>query len=295
MIRQKKFGRQFTDYIKYRGVKIPFSFELALKRGLFISGGKGSGKTNLMKIFVNEIMGKTFPSNRIVTKGEDRTVVIKVVDPSQAWYGSSLPYYQVVTSIRDIVDGKVDNPLGTDMLYDTSRLKPYDQKLFIAELLGSTFDYIVDNIVPIWIYFVLEESQMIFPSGSLRALWAQEGLRAITVGRNYDEGVGSLTQFPATVSTNLVKACGLSYFGVAWEENDIRKLQRYVKWKRPRCDAVFPNLDVGQFVYLRIGKGSRAIQINTPEFKPKTTPQLWKPKTKSTSIIRKLFKGRSLL
>jgi len=283
-------GTQFDNYITYAGVKIPFDLGLALKRGTFISGGKGSGKTNLMKIFVNEIAGKTFPSHRLITKGEPRKIVVKVVDPSQAWYVSSISHYQVVRRLEDVINGKIENPLAENMLYDTSRLKPYDQKIFIADLLGSTFDYIVENPIPYWLYFILEESQMIFPSGSLRALWAQEGLRAITVGRNYDEGIGSLTQFPATVSTNLIKAVGLNYFGVAWEENDIRKLRRFTKWKRAECDDVFPNLDVGEFVYLRIGKGSKAFKIKTPEFIAKSAPQLWKPRREKPSFFRKLFK-----
>lgn len=282
------FGKRYDKFIEYHGMKIPFDISLALKRGVFVSGGKGSGKTNLMKIIVDYLMTQTVPSNRIVTKGDSRKVVVKVIDPSQAWYGSSLPYYQVVT-YEKFVNREIDIPLHVSMLYDTSRLIPADQKLFIGNLLGATFDYIVDNPIPIWIYFILEESQMIFPSGSLRALWAQEGLRALTVGRNYDETIGSLTQFPATVSTNLIKAVGLSYFGVAWEENDIRKLQRFVKWRRPRCDAVFPKLDVGEFIFLHIGKGAKAFRIKTPEFKPKTKPKEWVPQQKN-SFWRNIFR-----
>lgn len=283
----------FKSFINYADVKIPFDISLALTRGVFVSGGKGSGKTNLMKIFVNELMGKTVPSHRLLTKGEPRKVVVHVIDPSQAWLRSPIPYYQTVT-LEDVTSGKIEIPLNESMVYDVSRLYVYDQKLFIGELLGSVFELIVNNPIPVWIYFVIEEAQLIFPSGSLRALWAQEGLRAITVGRNYDETVSTLTQYPATVSTNLIKAVGLGYFGISWESNDLRKLQRFVRWKRAKVDETFPSLKVGEFVYLKTGRNACATKITTPEFIPKSEPKEWIPRRKQ-SFFQKVFKRRRLL
>lgn len=268
-----KFGTDLDEYIRkggeyftYRGVKIPFSMELALRRGIFISGGKGSGKSNLMKIFANYLMNKIVESHRILTKGQEIKVIMRIVDSSQTWLESSIPHYQNIDSIFE--SRKMENPLDQHMIYNVDNLYPMDQKLFIGQLLGETFDYIVDNPIPYFLYFIIEESQLILPSGSLRALYSQAALRHITVGRNYDLGSSCLTQFPALVSTNVIKQAGLCYMGVTFEENDKRKLRNFVCWKKKKVDDVFPNLDIGEFIFLKTGKGSKAFYIKTPEFIP---------------------------
>lgn len=284
---ERNLGKNF-EHIKYRGVSIPFSSEAALRRGIFISGNKKSGKTNLMKIFADDLMGKVIKSDRVLTKGQPIKVVVKILDSSQAWLNSSIPYYQVIT-FEEIIGQKWENPININMIFELSKLMPMDQKIFIGEFLGDTFEFIVDNPIPHFIFVIVEEAQLILPSGSLRALYSQAALRHITVGRNYDLGSASLTQFAAMVSTNVIKQAGLCYMGLAFEENDIRKLRNFIGWKKDKTRKIFSSLKIGEFVYLKTGRNATALKIKTPEFIPKSEPEEWVPQRKQ-SFWRKLFK-----
>jgi hypothetical protein len=199
-------------------------------------------------------------------------MIVKVVDPSQTWVRNSpVPWYQVVDSWQDLRG--IYNDMTQSCVFDISRLYPFEQRLFIAQLVGSDFTYLMNKRNDWWINYLLEESHMVVPSGSLRALYAQETMRTITVGRNYGQSVGLITQFPATVDTNAIKACGQAYFGLAWEENDLRKLRNFTGWKKRKAENIFKNLQTGQFVYLITGRNSSARIINTPEFNDGETMQ----------------------
>ncbi|MCP8313085.1 MAG: ATP-binding protein [archaeon] len=249
-------------------LNFPFDVKKARARGIFISGGKQSGKTNLAKVLADYQMKQ--PPFEYENRFYEKTIV-KVFDPSQSWVQeSSIPHYQEVTNIRE----PILNSITGSCIFDISRMYPFDQRIFISEILGADFNFIVNKRIPVWIVYIIEEAQLVVPSLSLRSLFAQETLRTITVGRNYGMTVSLLTQFPAMVDTTTIKACGQGYFGLAWEVNDLNKLRAFVRWDKDKVWDTFPKLEVGEFVYLDIGGvDSYAQVVKTPLFKGKKPQQ----------------------
>jgi len=293
-----KFG---VDFI-IKNLAFPFYPHDALTRGTFISGGKEAGKTNLAKILTYLLKKKG--------------CVIKVVDGSRAWLRN--------TPIKNIVKinslGSIEqSPITESVVFDVSSLLPDNQAYFIGTLLERDFNFITSLVCQkcqhslllnqqnytwycpkcqteynyAWYCYWLEEAQLILRSGSLRARASQCALRMVTVGRNFKEAIGLLTQFPALIDTNTIKACGLAYFGRAWEQNDLRKLERLVSWTRSRCEDVFKTLGVGQFVFQKVGEDATRKIIRVPEFingfNPISETQLLPQKKPSTSIFSKIL------
>lgn len=235
----------------YGNKSFPFSVREAKDRGTVITGMPKSGKTNLAKMLVHHMMSLGYN--------------VKVFDPSQAWLKSSVPYYLVMDSFMEVQDQAVLSPIDKSIVYDISRMYPEEQKLFIGIVIDSDFDLINDrSLVDVphqWIIYVIEEAQMVIPSGSLRAKYAQQTFRMVSVGRNFNQRYFLLTQRPADISVKALSRSGQSYFGQHWEENDIRKISRLLgdKWSdntpTPKSRKfnfvreILSGLKIGEFVY----------------------------------------------
>jgi len=231
----------------------PSDFEIdvneALRSGVFICGGKGTTKTNLAKIITDKLLRLGY--------------VVKVFDISKAWLKSSIPYvYEITTNVRTNID------LYRSVIFDLSRLLPKDAKRFISLILAAEWDMQVklDEYQRQWIVYVFEETQMLTPQGSLRSNEAQQTLRLMTTGRNYNLGYIAITQRPALCDTSVFELTFQKYFARMNGENDLRKVANYIGAKAYYLEK----LRLGEFFY---DKGSETKWITTKEFKAESKPQ----------------------
>jgi len=240
----------------------PSDFEIdvneALRSGVFICGGKGTTKTNLAKIITDKLLRLGY--------------VVKVFDISKAWLKSSIPYvYEITMNIR------MDTSLYRSVIFDLSRLLPKDAKRFISLILAAEWDMQVrlTEQQRRWIVYVFEETQMLTPQGHLRSNEAQQILRLMTTGRNYNLGYIAITQRPALCDTSVFELTFQKYFARMNGENDLRKVANYIGAKAYDLEK----LRLGEFFY---DKGSETKWITTEEFKAETVPQVL-----STSSLRR--------
>lgn len=241
---------------------VKFDLEEAMRTGVFISGTSGYGKTNL-----------AFHLAHIMMRNGIRVVVF---DPSQAWYKSSVPNAYRITDYKEFV--KKGYPETDDIIYDLSILYVEQQKDVIKNIVKKEFMKAVNAEQRPKKIFVFEECQLLIPQGRLRSTEAQEILRLITVGRNFNLRFILLTQRPATVDKTCVSLCGQKYLARVDELNDVRYLRNWIGNNVKKL----PSLDVGQFIY---DKGSETDIIEVPLFKSSRKPVV----RKRPSLLRRLF------
>lgn len=242
-----------------------FDLDEAMRTGVFISGTSGYGKTNL-----------AFHLARIMMRKGTKVLVF---DPSQAWYKSSVPSIYRITDYKDFV--KKGYPEADNIVYDLSILYVEQQKDVIKNIVKKEFMKAVNAKRRPNKVFVFEECQLLIPQGRLRSSEAQEILRLITVGRNFNLRFILLTQRPATVDKTCVSLCGQKYLGRVDELNDIRYLRNWIGNHVKKL----PSLDVGQFIY---DKGSETEIIKVPLFRSARKPRV----KKRPSFLRRLFGKR---
>jgi len=202
-----------------------------LKTGAFISGSKGSGKTTLAMSLADSLMREG--------------CILKVFDISGKWrIKSSIPnlYIPINSTLPNI-------PLYTSITFDLTLLTPRDMRNFITRVLRHDFERQVRSTERKWIVYVFEECQLLIPQGKLRSNVAQEVLRILTVGRNYNISYIAITQRPATVDTTVLELTDVQFFGKCTGQNDLKKLSNYVanvnKLKK---------LKVGEFILIEDGE-----------------------------------------
>ena len=189
---------------------IPFNVEEALKNGFFISGTRGSGKTNLAKWLVKKLI--------------ENGIIVYVLDSSKAWIKKPTPIADYFTVL----------PYGTQrfqwkpkpIVFDLSLL-PIPLKIKFVNLFCQTLLNAHIQGFNQWELVVFEEAHLVFPNGSLRSLKKNgEAVAFATIGRNYKLGFGLITQFPANVDKLLVKLTVQRYFMQTFEPNDFRYLKK---------------------------------------------------------------------
>ncbi len=242
-----------------------FDLEEAMRTGVFISGTSGYGKTNLA-FHIADMMMKNH-------------IGVVVFDPSQAWYNSSIPHVFQIKDYKDFM--KRGYAEASDIVYDLSLLYVEQQKSVITTIIQKEFTKAVNSPTRPKKIYVFEECQLLIPQSRLRSIEAQEILRLITVGRNYNLRFILLTQRPATVDKTCVSLCGQKYLGRVDELNDIKYLRNWVG------DYVkeLPSLAIGQFVY---DKGNEVEVIEVPIFRSLRRPRA----RKGPSFLSRLFGSR---
>jgi len=235
-----------------------FDVELMKKRGTAIFGNRGSGKSNLVKQLVRQLLGQN--------------VTVKIFDPSQTHIKESdIEHYQVLGSYTDLE--QIYNDSHTNMIFDTSRLYPEKQKHFISLIMANDFEEASETERPNWLCHVIEECQLVLNSSVLRSRAGQEALRWVTTGRNFKLTYLIASQRPSLVSTTAISLTGARYFGQLDEPNDLSKLKKFIRDKE--ILAQVPELNAGEIVV----KLSKPKIVKTPLFQPYQTPQLYKPET----------------
>jgi len=244
--------------ILHNNTVFPFSYREALERGTFISGMPKSGKTNLGKIIATQLLHCGY--------------TVRCFDSSQAWLQSDIPYYVNINSFMDL--GKADIPLEQSCVFDVSALLPEEQAVFTGEILDRDFEVARTEGLPNWTIYIIEEAQLVIPSGSLRSKYAQTTFRMVSVGRNFKQRFIMLTQRPADIDVKALSRVGQAYIGQHWEENDIRKLSRLLGYKFEECRRALSSLQLGEFVYFSPYTKVKEI-VKTPAFVQSRTPVEW--------------------
>jgi hypothetical protein len=231
----------------------PFDFEIdleeALRSGVFISGGKGTTKSNLAMTIAEMLMQKG--------------ITIKVFDISQAWRKSSIPK---IYELRNNTNITIN--LYESAVYDISRLTPKEAKDFINKFLANEWNLQIsipeEKRKPI--VYTFEEVQMLLPSWSLRNIDAQQVLRLLTSGRNYKLGFIAVTQRPALCDTSVFELSFQRYFARMDGQNDLKKVANHIGAKARELQ----NLKLGEFLY---DMGTQTKWIATAEFRSSVKPQ----------------------
>lgn len=241
--------------------KIPLDIGNFKETGLFISAIPQHGKTNLAKIIMDNIMSNNF--------------VTRVFDPSQKWLYSNIPYYIEIDS--KILKKGFKYPFDGSLVFDISRLHIEKQKEFVKDVLACDFDILANSKpFPFFIAYGLEEAQLYLPQGSLQAKTSQETFRMVSVGHNFRQTNLLLTQRPADVDVRAISRCGQLYIGKHFEENDIRKISRFLHWNPKNTYEKLTKLEKGQFFYMILGSEPRL--INTKLHKQTLKPIQLQPR-----------------
>lgn len=245
------------DGVTYADWFFPFSEREARSRGTFISGMPRSGKTNLAKILIRHLLYLGY--------------TIRVFDCSQAWLESVVPWFLIIKPWQNLATIP-PVPYEQSVVYDTSRLYPQEQALFIGRILDKDWNYSVEHELPAWIIYVVEEAQLVMPSGSLRARYAQATYRMVSTGRNFKQRYMFITQRPADVSTKALSRVGQAYIGQHWEVNDIQKLSYLLGWNFEKTRNNLSGLKIGEFIYLN-PYDKIQVKIKTPLYTDQKKPR----------------------
>jgi len=208
-----------------------FQFDLkeVMISGVFISGGTGSGKSNLAFLLADQLM--------------KNGVTVYAFDPSQVWKReSSIPN---CVSISEVIKEKSFIILPkASTIYDISLLQPSKQRNFVEHFCRVLFNERAKSTERPPTFLVFEESQLYIRQGELQTEVAEEILRIITVGRNYNIRFALLAQFPSMIDRAAIKYCKLKFYGYC-DFDDVEYLRSFIG---TQADAL-NTLKVGEFVY----------------------------------------------
>lgn len=220
-----------------------FPIKIIMKEGCFVIGGRGCGKTNLLKLLVVELL--------------KHKIEVKVIDSALAWKDYPLPKFRV----KDV--DSVNNKWNT--IYDCSRLSVLEIREFVSEMMSEDVReaiLLTDAGRKPKCCYVLEEAQNVILPNSLRTLKFQEISRFVTQGRNFGLSYVCSTQRLASTDVNLVEISGVKYWGKMGGHRNLIKarawLSKFNTWR-------LRDLEVGQF-YLQIGSKVKLLRL--PVFKP---------------------------
>ena len=219
-----------------------FPLEDILKYACFVAGGRGSGKTNLLKLLVMEAL--------------KRKIELKVFDPSLAWKRFPLPKIIVTKENLEVAS-------QWNTIYDISRLGVLEARNFVMHMLSEDLTEAIaatDIGMKPKCLVVIEEAQNIIPSHSLRSMKFLEISRFITQSRNFGLSFIASTQRLASVDINLIEISGVRYwFKLEGHRNLVKArywLDKFTTWR-------LRDLEVGTCY---IQQGSRIKLLRLPLF-----------------------------
>jgi len=170
-----------------------FPIKSILRECGFVIGGRGSGKTNLLKLVVEESL--------------KQKIRVKVFDPTLAWKTFFLE--------RIRVERNSWIPNLWNRTYDISRFSVLEARDFVSKMVSKDLEEAIistdQGFRPRCLY-VLEEAQNLVPSNSLRSFKFQDISRFVTQGRNFGLSFLCASQRLASVDINLVEISGVKYF-----------------------------------------------------------------------------------
>jgi len=223
------------------------NFKEALANGLYTSGTRGCGKSDLNMLI----------AEKLISEG----VIVVVFDPSTDWKTrSSIQKYVVVQPCAQIEIPR------ESLIYDLSVLTIAQQKRFVENFNRELFDHQIKNKSDQWYFCIYEESHQYFPQGCMRAKAFEYSVRLLTQGRNFKISMALVTQFSSMLDKDCMKFMCQRFFGASNEANDIR----YLKGFLGKDATSLKTLEAGEFFYFNRGRISK-IQIDSFEnFEEKT-------------------------
>jgi len=219
-----------------------FPIDIIMKEGCFVIGGRGCGKTNLLKLLVVELL--------------KRKIEVKVIDSALAW--KTYPLQNI--RVKDIDSVKTQ----WNCVYDCSRLSVLEIRDFVSQMMAEDVKeaiLLTDAGRKPNCCYILEECQNVILPNSLRTLKFQEISRFVTQGRNFGLSYLCSTQRLASTDINLVEISGVKYWGKLQGHRNLIKARA---WLSKFCTWRLRDLRLGQF-YLQIG--SKVKLLRTPKFK----------------------------
>ena len=234
LVKKKKHATEYCHNLE------EFPIERILREGCFVTGGRGSGKTNLQKL--------------LVQKALSRKIRVKVIDTCLAW--KTYPLERIKVNSEYV-------PNLWNRVYDLSRLSVLETRSFVSDMLQrDTKEGIISTDMgykPSCL-IVIEEAQNVIPSNSLRSKQFMEISRFITQGRNFGMSYIASTQRPASVDINLIENSGVNYWFRLQGARNIQKarywLSKFETWK-------LRDLETGM-CYLQIGSKVKLLRL--PKF-----------------------------
>lgn len=207
-----------------------YPIEDILKYCAFATGGRHSGKTNLLKLIVSEALRAK--------------VEVKVFDPSLQWKTFPLKHVKVIPK-------RINESCSWNTIYDISRLSVLEARDYVSAMLENDLTesiHLTDISKKPKALVVLEEVQNIIPSHSLRSKKYLEISRFVTQGRNFGLSFIASTQRLASVDINLIEISGVRYWFKLEGARNLTKarywLSKYHAWRlrqfeRGRCYLQF--------------------------------------------------------
>jgi hypothetical protein len=271
MVESKDYMENFSDF--------QFDLNEAMQTTTFISGSRGIGKSDI--------------AMHIIDKLTDESIICIAFDCSLDWLKrSSISQYITVKPYTDL------NVPYQNTIIDMSILTPIEQQRTVEAFCKKLFEHQINNMANKY-YLVFEESQIYFPLSALSSKNTQNTMRLLTVGRNFNISLATISQFPALVSKELIKHAGQIYIGYSTELNTLN----YWRGILGTHTEKLKQLSNGQFVYYHRNKISlteiepyqnakaktqirQTEPIITPIEPLKTTPQ-----TNNTRAIVSLVTG----
>lgn len=238
----------------------PFSLEEATKTNTLITGANASGKT-LLACNIASLL--------------KRVGQVVVIDNVGVWkQKSDIPFYYSV-SYRNCPYPLFRNE---SIIYDTSRLRSTEQKLFVDTVTLELWNrQLENNSVRTWL--ILEEGQLYLRN--IRGQVAEDILRVMSAGRNHK--IRSIVISPdlALIDPAIIRLCGQRYHGrLSIEENSKRKFRAYYgkDWQY----SATHDLETGLFLHV-VNDTLKIVKI--PEFKSKQKSVEYIPQPKRQVFI----------
>jgi len=240
------------EQFKAKAQSFDFDVVEGLRSGTAIIGGRGTGKSNLCKLIVKEYIAKG--------------CTVKVFDVSKAWLENTpIPNY-----VEAVPNAVLDIPLYRSTIFDLSRLHVKTIKSFVAQVVAREFELQVNIPERKPIIYCFEDSVISIPKNRLSSLEAEELLRLIAVGRNFDLGYVAIMQRTALTDTTLLELSAQKYIGRLDGKNDKRNLKPYIDEAVQQLDG----LQIGDFIY---DFGDTTKKISVPLFTSESKPKRIEP------------------
>jgi len=256
-----------------------FQFDIieGMQTTTFISGSRGIGKSDIAMQIVDRLINEN--------------IICIVFDSSMDWLKRSLiSQYITVKPYTDL------NVPYQNTIIDMSILTPIEQQRTVEAFCKKLFEHQINNMANKY-YLVFEESQIYFPLSALSSKNTQNTMRLLTVGRNFNISLATISQFPALVSKELIKHAGQIFIGYSTELNTLN----YWRGILGTHTEKLKELQNGQFVYYHRNKISLTeiesyqnakVKTQIPILEPKLIQPLKTiPQTDNTKAISSLIVG----
>lgn len=261
--------KKYAEWLHNETLELkPFNIDIAeaMQTTCFISGSRGSGKSDIAMYIADELM--------------KHDIIVIVFDASTDWLKrNSIGCYMIVQHYSDL-------PIPEQsIIFDISRLTPIQQQQCVEKFCKKLFEYQIEDQLNKF-FIVFEESQLFFPLNALRSKRTQHSMRLLTVGRNIGVSCCVISQFPSLVDKELIKHAEQIWLGLVCELNTLS----YWNGILGKYTETLKGLQNGQFVYYHRNKISlteiEPYKKNNPKIEIKThiEPISEKRETKSNDL-----------